>query len=111
MSFFFAILTGLGTGSGGLYILYLVLVKNIPQSEAQGLNLLFFSACMLSAAVVNYRCGRIVKKALFPMILIGLFSSVPAGLIAIHLSSKTLSRLFGIFLVIMGAVGFLKKGK
>ena len=37
-----AIIASMGLGGGGVYIMYLTLVKNTPQINAQGLNLLFF---------------------------------------------------------------------
>ncbi len=42
VAFFAALLTGLGVGSGGFYLLYLTEARGLAQYEAQGLNLLFF---------------------------------------------------------------------
>ena len=41
-AFLSAILSGLGVGSAGIFVLYLTLIAGFPQPEAQALNLLFF---------------------------------------------------------------------
>ena len=41
IAFAAATLTGLGVGSGGLYLLWLTLFTDTPQTEAQGRNLIF----------------------------------------------------------------------
>ena len=47
-AFLTAVLSGLGIGSAGIFVLYLTLVAGYAQPEAQALNLLFF---LLSAGV------------------------------------------------------------
>ena len=42
-AFLTAALSATGVGGGGLLILYLRLVKNIPQVASQGINLIFFA--------------------------------------------------------------------
>ncbi len=107
MSLLFALLTGLGVGSGGLYILYLIFSEKLAQAEAQGLNLLFFSLCILCASLVNFRFGRIVASAIVPILFFGLLTTVPAAILARHTDAEVLSRLFGAFLVFAGLVGLL----
>ena len=111
MSFLFALLTGLGVGSGGLYILWLALVKGIEQTKAQGLNLVFFSLCVISATLVNYKYHRIVTRPIAVMLVFGIFSSIPAAFLAQKIDTNLLSRLFGGFLVLVGGVGLFSKCK
>ncbi len=47
------ILAGLGIGSGGIYLIYLDFFTDTPQGEAQGLNLAFFVAALLSSVVYH----------------------------------------------------------
>jgi uncharacterized membrane protein YfcA len=42
VSLFIAILSGLGVGSGGLFVVWLTMVEGVDAIEARGLNLLFF---------------------------------------------------------------------
>ena len=41
-SFAIALLSGMGVGSAGLFVLYLTSVAGLPQLQSQGLNLVFF---------------------------------------------------------------------
>ena len=41
-SFIIALLSGMGIGSGGLFVIYLTFMTNADQLSAQGANLLFF---------------------------------------------------------------------
>lgn len=111
MSVIFSILTGLGVGSGGLYILWLTLVKGIEQTKAQGLNLLFFSLCVIAATLVNYRYHRIVTRPVMIVLLFGILSSIPASFLAQKIDTELLSRLFGGFLVFAGSMVFFSKSK
>ena len=111
MSFLFACLTGLGVGSGGLYILWLTLAKDLPQAEAQGLNLIFFSLSILSASLVNAFYKRVLFKPLFVVIFFGLLVSYPAALLAKNTDTRLLSKLFGGLLVLLGTAGLFTKNK
>jgi len=53
-AFLTAALSATGVGGGGLLILYLRLVKNIPQVTSQGINLIFFTVSSACAAVVHF---------------------------------------------------------
>ncbi len=105
MSAFFAVLTGLGVGSGGLFVLWLRFAEGMNQAEAQGVNLLFFSLCILSSTLVNLRFSRVVVSALLPLVFFGLLTSLPASFLAKSVDAALLSRLFGAFLVAAGSAG------
>lgn len=111
MSAFFAVLTGLGVGSGGLYILYLTEIMKIPQKEAQGLNLFFFFTCILSASIFNLFKNRIVKKTLFPLLFFGILSSLFTSFLVQKFEGEVLKKLFGIFLIFLGALGLFSGKK
>ena len=111
MTFLISILTGLGVGSGGLYILYLTLIKNIPQAEAQGMNLAFFITATLSAAVVNIIKKRISFPILATVIPFGIVGAIAGCHLASAISSKALSVAFGALLITVGVAGAVKKGK
>lgn len=44
VSFILGMMCGMGIGSAGLFVTYLVITLGIPQIHAQGANLLFFLA-------------------------------------------------------------------
>ncbi len=108
MTFILATLTGIGVGSGGLYILYLTLIKDIPQSTAQGMNLAFFITAMLSAGIVNFIKKRLSGTILAIILPGGIIGAVIGCKLASEINSRTLSVLFGILLCIIGVSGFAK---
>ena len=59
VSVFIGTLTGLGVGSGGLFLVYMTLVRHAEQVFAQGLNLTFFVYAALSSIIVNFYKKRI----------------------------------------------------
>ena len=114
MTFLVAVLTGLGVGSGGLYILYLTLIKDIPQAEAQGMNLIFFITATLAAALLNLIKRRISFTCVLLTVPVGILGAIAGSYIASYIKSETLSIMFGVLLVVIGVSGFiklLKKGK
>ena len=42
VSFFIAVLSGLGVGSGGLFVIWLTAAYGVSATQARGMNLLFF---------------------------------------------------------------------
>ena len=66
-----AIIASMGLGGGGVYIMYLTLVKNTPQINAQGLNLLFFIPCAAVSLIIYIKNKMIKPKAVIPMALGG----------------------------------------
>ena len=50
-SFVIALLTGLGVGGGGLFVVFLNMFTDIPQIKVQGINLLFFIFSASSAVM------------------------------------------------------------
>lgn len=108
MTFITALLTGLGVGSGGLYILYLTLIKNVPQAEAQGINLVFFITATLAAAVVNLINKRISFTSLLIVVPFGIVGAIAGCYTASVIDTKLLSVLFGVLIATAGVTGFLK---
>jgi len=64
-------LAGLGVGGGGLLVIYLTIVKDIPQIESQGLNLLFFVAAGAASLIIHIKKRRLDAKNLIVIIISG----------------------------------------
>ena len=105
-----ALLSGMGVGSGGLLVIYLTLVENVPQLTAQGLNLLFFSFASASSLTVHTVKRRIFGGAVLIMGAAGVIGSIFGSMIAPLLPAALLGKLFGGALVISGIFA-LKRGK
>ena len=111
MSEICAVLTGMGIGSGGLYIVYLKSFLGYSQKEAQALNLMFFCACILSASVINIYKGKIMTRTLFPLVVSGGITSALSSLFIRGLPGDILTKAFGVFLVIVGVLGLFSRSK
>ena len=109
MTFVISILTGLGVGSGGLYILYLTLFKDVGQMEAQGLNLVFFITASFCAAVINLIKKRIPILPVTVLALFGIPGAILGSLLAHKISGNFLSALFSCLLIFAGVSGLIKK--
>lgn len=108
MNFIIALLTGLGVGSGGLYILYLTLLHDIPQAEAQGLNLIFFITASLAASLINTFKKRISWQSVLVLALSGIPGAMLGAFVARKIEGELLSSLFNILLITAGTVSLIK---
>ncbi len=97
-----ALLSGMGVGSGGLLVIYLTLVENLPQLAAQGTNLLFFLFAAAASLTVHISRRRIAGWAIVIMSAGGVLGSLLGSSLAAYLPEAWLSKLFGIMLVVSG---------
>ncbi len=104
-----AILSGLGVGSAGLYVLYLTMIAGYGQAEAQGLNLVFFALSGGAALLVHLRERRIPWRVVGMLALCALpGAAAGTGLVRV-LDASLLRRLFGGMLVITGVPVLLRR--
>ena len=104
-----AALSGLGVGSGGLLVIYLTLVKNLPQLTAQGVNLIFFILASLSSLIFSFTKRRIPIGAVAVMSLIGIIGSLTGTWLAAIIPPELLRKIFGVMLVGSGILALSKK--
>ena len=112
VSFLAAALTGLGVGSGGLYLLWLTLVMGIGQTKAQGMNLLFCISALSASAAVNAAGKRIPRRPFLLCLLTGLPGAIAGALLAGVIPAQLLRRILGLALIAGGAsvlAGALRK--
>ena len=109
--FIVSILAGIGVGGGGLIVIYLTLVKGMPQIEAQGINLLFFIAAGSSAFIVHLKKRNIEKKALVLMIVSGSVGAVIGSILVNIISPGIIRIIFSIFLIASGTTELFSKDK
>ena len=57
-----AVLAAMGVGGGGLLVIYLTLVKELPQLYAQGINLLFFLPSALVSLLFKIKLLKSQKE-------------------------------------------------
>lgn len=104
-----AILSGLGVGSAGLFVLYLTLFAGYGQLDAQALNLMFFLFSAGSALLLHRRKRRIPWRAVLLLIACALPGALAGSRLARVLDATLLRRLFGGMLVITGLSSLLRR--
>ena len=101
----------LGIGGGGVLILYLVLLADVDQVRAQGINLLFFLPCGLIAIIIHAVKKRIKWKLVLPCVAGGL-AGVFAGMWVLKsIDAGWLSKIFAAGLILLGLKELFKKDK
>ena len=96
------VLSGLGIGGGSLLMIWLTALQDLPQRQAQGINLLYFLPAGLTALPAHLKNGYVEKGLLFPAISAGLLCAALASWAATALDVDLLRKLFGCFLILIG---------
>lgn len=97
-----SILAGMGIGGGALFIILVTNINNIPQKEAQALNLILFLAVSISATGLNIKQKNINFKIIKKTILFLILGSLIGTEIAKNIDEQKLKCFFSIFMLIIG---------
>lgn len=95
-------LTGLGVGGGSLLILWLTLVLEMSQTDARGINLLFFLPSAAISCYLRWRQGAVTLKKILPAIFAGCAAAAVFSLISTRIDLEILKKLFGVLLLATG---------
>ena len=105
------VLSGFGIGGGTLLLIYMTAWAGVPQTLAQGINLVYFVCCALPALISHWKNGLLEKKAVLWCTLAGVPSCILASLLASNLDVTLLRRIFGVFLLFIGCRELFSKSK
>ncbi len=114
-AFIISLLSGLGVGGGGLFLVYLTLFEGTPQLEAQGVNLLFFLFSAGASLPVHLLRRKIFTFALGIMIISGVAGALIGSYLSGVIDESILRKIFGAMLTVAGlfslkkCVRFLKR--
>ena len=118
IAFLIAALSGLGVGSAGLLVVWLVSAGGLEQLAAQGVNLYFFLFSSSSSLLVHLRRRKILWGAVLLMSAFGIIGALIGTGIATRADPALLRRLFGFMLLgagglslFRGITSFGKKGR
>ena len=75
VSFLISLLMGMGIGGGGLFIIYIATFLSIPQTTAQGTNLIFFMISAISALIIHLRRRKLFPMQIIVMVIFGIIGS------------------------------------
>ena len=104
-AFLIAVLSGLGVGSAGLFVILLTLGDGMPQLAAQGLNLIFFLFSSGAALILHFLRTPPVFGVVLLLIAGGIGGSLVGSSVAALLPRAVLRRCFGGLLILSGALG------
>lgn len=96
------IISGMGIGGGVVLIPALVLINQISQQTAQGINLLYFIPTAIVSLIIHIKNKNIEVKTAMITASAGLIGGVIGAFSASLFENNLLKRLFGFFLFGMG---------
>ena len=105
------VISGMGIGGGTILIPSLVLLNNLPQQQAQGINLVVFLPVSVVALITHYKKGNIDFSFAKLIIFGGIIGSLIGSILAIKIKPDNLKRYFGIFLLVIGIYQLFQKKK
>lgn len=96
------IISGMGIGGGAILIPALILLQNIEQQTAQGINLLYFLPTAIVSLIVHIKNKNVLLRTALILGISGVLGAVGGSFLAVKLSGDLLRRLFGGFLLLIG---------
>lgn len=102
MGFATGLLSSCGLGGGTLLLIYLIEFAQIPQREAQGINLLYYLPMALCAIPRHHKGGFISKPLIRPLLVGGVIGVVLGSTVTAFIPSEHLRLGFSYFLLAMG---------
>ncbi|MGN0520707.1 MAG: sulfite exporter TauE/SafE family protein [Candidatus Fimenecus sp.] len=106
-----AVVGAMGLGGGSVLILYLTMVRHLPQLVSQGINLLFFIPCAVTAVLIYAKQKMILWKLVLPLVLGGSIGVAVGTILLKNLDTKYISILFAGFLLAVGTYTLFSKEK
>lgn len=94
---------GMGMGGGGVLVLFLVLFLDMPQIQAQGINLIFFIPIAIVSLIIHCKNKLVKWKLAFPMILTGLAGVACGMLILDRIPDDILRKAFAVLIFFIGS--------
>ena len=106
---FSGIFGAMGLGGGAVLIIYLTLFTETEQFSAQGINLLFFIPIAIIAVFIYAKRKLIEWKTVLKTAAFGVIGSVLGIYLGGFIGGEWLSKIFGLFLCVLGLIEIFKK--
>ena len=111
VAFIAGVAASLGLGGGMILLVYLTIFAGIPQLTAQGMNLVFFIPIAVLSLIFHTKNKLVEWKKMLPSILLGIIGALIGTYLANYLGSAILSKLFAVFILIVGIKELFSKPK
>ena len=108
-SFCSGLLGSMGLGGGTILVVYLTYFLNIPQREAQGINLVCFIPVAIFSVIIYSRKKLTDKKVILPLVVYGIAGAVVGFYILDNIPQQYLGKMFGVFLILLALKEFFTK--
>ncbi|MDD4844710.1 MAG: sulfite exporter TauE/SafE family protein, partial [Anaerotignum sp.] len=111
IGFFAGIISGMGIGGGTILIPALILILELDQHQAQGVNLIYFVPTAVVALITHTKNKNVLWQTAKPLALFGLAGAAAGSFLAVSMDADLLRKIFGGFLFFMGMSEVFKKKK
>ena len=102
VALFSGIVSGMGIGGGGIFILLSTIFNIFSQKEAQSYNLIMFIVVGISSTIVNLKNKNIDKENFKKLIIPVCLGSIVGVILVRFIDEKILKVIFYIFMVLIG---------
>ncbi len=109
VSLLIAVLSGLGVGSGGLFVIYLTELFGVSATQARGMNLLFFVFSASAALLLHMKRRKLIPGLILTTALFSLIGTLLGVWVGGMLNAYWLRRVFGGMLVFSGIYTLVSK--
>jgi len=96
------IIGAMGLGGGGVLLIYLTVFAGIQQIEAQGINLIFFLPCAVTAIIIYSKKSLIKWRIVLPYAIFGILGTIIGSFLTDIIGGQTLQTVFGAGLLLLG---------
>ncbi len=104
-------LSGMGLGGGGLFVIYLNMFSELPQLHMQAINLIFFIFAAGASLLIHLSRRKIYGRAVLIMTACGVVGSLIGSAVALGIDGDILGDIFGIMLICAGVYSFFRSKK
>ena len=94
--------SSLGLGGGGILVLYLSLFLGMSQTQAGGINLIFFLPIAMVSILIHLKNKRIDYKLALKCAPFGIIGAILGSVLAHHMDPSLIAKAFAIFIFILG---------
>lgn len=103
------IVSGMGMGGGTILIPALIFLANTPQHIAQSVNLSVFFPTSIVALWIHTKNKHVRYKLALKIVIAGIAGAFIGSKIAVSMSTNTLRKFFGVFILAMGIYELFRK--